>query len=1141
MPGLSFSGWGWSKKAINQPELQARKVGKRVQGDLPKALETLGDLVTVENDLIQPDKAKIKESIKNAAEGINQILDTKHTFTGESLCDQLKDIGNFLGRNWTTIEGRNPEEKQNIQVYLKAMEDITSALSVIDAFQPAQPNKGLFKGFEKHWDRQNITATWSGKISIKSNNQTTKHNLTGLSAWGKYFSDYSAFHTRNKEITGNSERERSVNPMKWKAWNPFKGKKMTDTKLRAFSESAITYIAANDYKKQATAYLEHAQIANHQEVYTVAQETSKKGIKACLEMKTVDTPLLSRLLIENALAKNNGDMNVILDLVKDNDEDIATLLSNTDLTPTKLEGLLPKINVPDFKKEINKCLDKRFFVMDKVKEIREHNPKITPNFQPFAVTPNITPTYTAPKSITIINVTPVTIDNVRAPRNSFAGYLNILTTQTGGTGGTSAGGTKEMVDSDETPPRPPRKAITQELQDSVNDKHPKLVIKYAKNSRLATISDEKNEPVTLNFKELTALSRAVPFELISINGKSYFVDPNKDKLIPYTTENLINCFPKNIKGNIKVNGNDIKITDTRDSDKVFIISETDDHDDPRDILSLFLQEIERNGKFEWEYYPGSTDFTITNAEITVHNPTPPARTPRKGPAGGTKKRVAPPRPPRKVITPELQTSVNKKYPKLGITLNENGSATIPVEGAADNVTLNFKELTALSRAKPFEPISINGKSYFVDPNKDKLIPYNDSDSDTDDDSSSSSVIYSGESESSSVSESEYSSSFESFSSDSDSDNSESSTAEEVDTDTNLEGASLSSSSDSEVHDDAELKERHSSKPRRTGEEKLNNFFENDNVKDLIHEIKNSIQGCEIENITGSEGEDGILTLFFTDILLTKNYTIQVKKEESQFVISSDKLEKRSENLNIKLFSDLIAEINESGSSESWPNEQLEKTAAETRGVLVAQQEKLVEAIGMVAENSLILDNYLHGARTKEEYEDKITDWLSAVSQTELVDENALDQIIDSIDAINYKDDEKIALAGFNAAVEHFFEYNVTEQMKSSTSSILMMCLFTLLPKLRLELVSKYKNKFDPDTFNREFEGYLVDKFSNNECTFQEFNDLYSIGISNDGTDINRLIDDLNDSDESIGEALFGQLDPQYTERFINYYKPKNLL
>ena len=395
------SGWfGW-RKAVNQPRLQAKqksgrtRIRSNIRGNLPVAIQTLGDLITIDNN--KPTKlnaSQIKDRLESSVEHIADSLNTsfnKLDSENSNLGDILSHIGKFLTKHQSTLRGGDSTQKDVINVALKDLEDITSAIGLIGKFNEFGGNTGLpeleekskkfLEGFSGHWDRQNVeVSSWTGKISRVSNNQS---NATeGLQAWGKYFADFRAYNTSNHSHAFNAKRARTFSELIY-SWKPLQETNTTKVKIRTFLEAAQTKMdqPTQTPEKKARQYLEQAQICTNQRVYSFAREQSKKGIEECLNMENLDYTLLTRLMIENAIANNNGDETAAIN------ENFASLAnrSSNEVVLTKelvqfcqkvdinLNDLLdkPQFNASDFKKQFESTIKKRFLSSNKQKNLRK--------------------------------------------------------------------------------------------------------------------------------------------------------------------------------------------------------------------------------------------------------------------------------------------------------------------------------------------------------------------------------------------------------------------------------------------------------------------------------------------------------------------------------------------------------------------------------------------------------------------------------------------------------------------------------------------------------------------------------------------------------------------------------------------------
>ena len=208
---FKISGW-FTKTATNQQRIKAEQskhwFGNHIKGNLPKAIENLGDLITVNTDTntVTIEQEKFREALTSTTTTLASCIDPPQTpptiNSGDNLSISLSEIGRFLGRHWQAIEKSGNENKGTIAVCLKQLEDITSAIGLIKEFNdtPGGPtqvtldedSKTYLQGFDSHWDRQDIkVSSWSGQITRVGNKE--EKATKGLQAWGKYFSDFTAW------------------------------------------------------------------------------------------------------------------------------------------------------------------------------------------------------------------------------------------------------------------------------------------------------------------------------------------------------------------------------------------------------------------------------------------------------------------------------------------------------------------------------------------------------------------------------------------------------------------------------------------------------------------------------------------------------------------------------------------------------------------------------------------------------------------------------------------------------------------------------------------------------------------------------------------------------------------------------------
>ena len=190
-------------------------------------------------------------------------------------------------------------------------------------------------------------------------------------------------------------------------------------------------------------------------------------------------------------------------------------------------------------------------------------------------------------------------------------------------------------------------------------------------------------------------------------------------------------------------------------------------------------------------------------------------------------------------------------------------------------------------------------------------------------------------------------------------------------------------------------------------------------------------------------------------------------------------------------------------------------------------------------------DYFNGEepKTANFYKERTLAWLTTVTQPDCFgadNVSAIQKTIDSIDEISTLE-EAAAKTGFFNAVEAFISSQT--EMDGITSATLMKCLFELPHTKKDGLVAIFNEKCNDDVFESQLEYNLFLEFINNQCTFQKFNESYSMGISNHGTEINTWIDKFNNELNEILEAVeynptFDDCTDEQIKGFIDHYSKK---
>ena len=380
-----------NKIATNQPSIKAEQSKNRLTenhiiGNLPKAIKNLGDLITVNNttdpSTVTIDQDKFREALTLATTTLASCIAPLPTLptinSDDNLSDSLCEIGRFLGRHWQAIE--NSGDKTTIAVCLKQLEDITSAIGLIEAFSNDQgrketevtlddASKKYLQGFDSHWDQQDITVnSWTGQITRVGNNQ--KKATQGLQAWGKYFSDFRAFHTATR--TNNKSRKRPFGDSAKHLigngqWNPFQETQITADKLNAHHKKSIYGLAGT---KKAQQCVSNAQNAMNHEDFMNAESFLQEGITA-LEGKgpiaKEDFETLARLIVESVLVKNHDNPEILSGFNPEDENSLGAFIEETNIKAIPGTNLY---QIDQLKQDLKTALESRKNSLQKANQVK---------------------------------------------------------------------------------------------------------------------------------------------------------------------------------------------------------------------------------------------------------------------------------------------------------------------------------------------------------------------------------------------------------------------------------------------------------------------------------------------------------------------------------------------------------------------------------------------------------------------------------------------------------------------------------------------------------------------------------------------------------------------------------------------------
>ena len=368
--GFSIGEW-FGQTATNKPRIQAKQskhpFGNHIKGNLPKAIENLGDLITVDESenpsKVTINKDKFSEALESQLKTLAKCIPDpmlQKLGPSDNLSHSLCEIGRFLGRQWQAIENSESKNKKTIAVCLKRLEDITSGIGLIEAFSKDNDGKGTkvklddksndyLQGFESHWDRQDIkVSSWSGKITRVGNKQ--KKATTGLQAWGKYFSDFREFHTADRKTSGNQARKRSWGDSASRivgrsTWTPFTATQITADKLNAHNKKSLEGLTG---KEKAQQCLSNAQNAINHGDFTNATGFLQKGINALTsDVASIASPeLLASLMVESVLVKHPDKPNILNTFDPNNEPSLGAFIqeTNIDAIPETNFNQIDKLN-----------------------------------------------------------------------------------------------------------------------------------------------------------------------------------------------------------------------------------------------------------------------------------------------------------------------------------------------------------------------------------------------------------------------------------------------------------------------------------------------------------------------------------------------------------------------------------------------------------------------------------------------------------------------------------------------------------------------------------------------------------------------------------------------------------------------------